>query len=328
MSATGTDPGPSQSRLRAGRGAVLMVLAALCFSLMVACVKVARAELGAVEIVFWRSLVGLPLAALVMGRSPWRIVNKPVFAARAAFGMGAMVCYFTAAKGLDLADLSLLGRLQPVGIALLAPLALGRGERATRRTWILGLAGLSGCAILLGPDLAVGSSYGLVALVGVGCGAAAHTCLRALAPTDHPRAVVLGFQAASLAGSGAWLLVAGGGVQPPTLALAPWLLGVGVLAFAGQLLLTRAYQEDRAARVSAASHVAPVWAVLLDLALFRVVPGWNVLLGGAVVMAAALMLVIERPGGRAAAGAAVGEATPPPTDGLAPSKPPRSGGTR
>lgn len=281
-----------------------MVLAALCFTLMVACVKAARAELGPFEVILWRSAVGLPLMALAMGGAPWRIVHRRAFAARALFGVLAMSAYFTAAKGLDLADLSLLGRLQPLGIALLAPLVLGRDERSGRGVWALLVAGLLGSAILLGPDLAVGNRYGIVALGGVAAGAAAHTSLRALGATDDPRSVVLGFQAVALGVSFAVVAVQSGGLPPlPPAHLVPTLVGVGVFALLGQLLLTRAYREDRAARVSAASHVSPVWGVLADLAFFSVMPGWNVLLGGAIVMAAVLVPTLRglrrRPGDEA-----------------------------
>ena len=40
---------------------------------------------------------------------------------RCVLGFGAMTCFFTAAKGLSLADLSILAKLQPIVLAILAP---------------------------------------------------------------------------------------------------------------------------------------------------------------------------------------------------------------
>ncbi len=275
---------------QSGRGPALMIIAALCFTLMVACVKTARAELAAFEIIFWRSVVGLPLMALGMGGAPWRIRNRRAFSARVGFGVLAMLGYYTAARGLDVADLSLLGRMQPLGVAALAPLVLGRHERSDGRLWALLGVGMVGCAVLLGPDLAVGNRYGLIALGGVAAGAAAHTSLRALGATDDPRSVVLGFQVVALMVSGVAVVVIHDGLPTlPSLTLAPWLIGVGVFALLGQLFMTRAYREDRAALVSAASHVSPLWAVLADLLIFGVRPGWNVLVGGGIVLAVALV---------------------------------------
>jgi len=52
---------------------VLMVGAAFAFTLMGVCVKFASTRYGAGEIVFYRSLVGLALMALVMG---WRGIGR------------------------------------------------------------------------------------------------------------------------------------------------------------------------------------------------------------------------------------------------------------
>lgn len=292
MPASTEDPpnGDAPGGLQTGRGPALMIVAALCFTLMVACVKTARVELSAFEVIFWRSVVGLPLMALGMGDAPWRIRNRRAFAARGSFGVLAMLGYYTAARGLDVADLSLVGRLQPLGVAALAPLAIGQTERSEGRLWVLLGVGLVGCAVLLGPDLAVGNGYGLIALGGVAAGAAAHTSLRALGATDDPRSVVLGFQVVALMASGIAVLIQHQGLPAlPSLALAPWLVGVGLFALLGQLLMTRAYREDRAALVSAASHISPLWAVLADLLIFGVRPGWNVLLGGGIVLTVALI---------------------------------------
>lgn len=271
-----------------------MVFAALCFSLMVACVKVLRVELSAFAIIFWRSALSLPLAMWAVRHEPsWRLKGRKLFAIRATCGVLAMTGFYTAAKGLGLADLSLLGRLQPLCIAVLAPLALGAQERPEGRTLGLLLAGLLGCAILLGPQVSVGNSYGFIALGAVLAGAAAHTALRGLGATDRPGVVVLHFQWVGLLVALVATSVTEGGPALPRMDLIAPLVGVGVFAFLGQLLLTQAYAADQAARVSAASHVSPVWALMLDLILFAVLPTWNALLGGGLVLFAAVLLVVR-----------------------------------
>ena len=52
-----------------------MILAALCFALMLGCVKVARAELLAVEIIFWRGLIAVPITVLIA--LPFHLVRIP-----------------------------------------------------------------------------------------------------------------------------------------------------------------------------------------------------------------------------------------------------------
>ena len=297
------------------RGPVLMAGAALSFALMVACVKLASPGLEAVELVFWRSWVAIPLALGFARRevhdpSPGRkpgdggifdVSNRRLLALRCVLGFSAMLCFYTAARGLSVADLNLVGRLQPILIAILAPVVLGRGERPAGGVWVVLGAGLFGCGILLGPQLQLGQAAGLWALAAVAFSTCAHTTLRALGASERPTTVVFWFQVAVFLQSALVIsLWPGLHWQLPELQDTPWLVGIGVGATMGQVLMTRAYQADRAATVAAASHIGPVWGVLIDLVIFGVLPATNTILGGAVVMVAVLWLVFRPQGLRGA----------------------------
>ena len=217
---------------------------------------------------------------------------------RVLVGLGAILCYYTAASALPLADLTLVTRLEPVFIALAAPLLLGQEERPPRGTWALLLLGLVGCAVVLAPQVAgTGSaSAALWALGAMLLSSAAALCLRVLGRTDDARVLVLWMQVAITLLAGLLLLLTTQHLPAlPSMPLWPWLLGVGGFASAGQILATRAYALDRASTVAAATHTAPLWAVLLDIALFQTPPGLPVLLGGTLILAAALGLVLRRP---------------------------------
>jgi len=273
-----------------------MLLAALSFTTMVACVKVARAELSTFEVVWWRGVVSVPLCALWLGRGPWRIRARGLFALRVAFGFTAMSCYYAAAAGLAIANLTLIGRLQPILVAVGAPLLLGQSERADRRTWTLTGVGLLGCGVLLAPELSSGNPAGPIALGAVVTSAIAHTILRRLGKTDHPRTIVFWFQLCVTVLALAWATIDLGHLpELPRTELLPWLGGVGLFAALGQNLMTRAYQLDRAATVSAASHASPVFAVLIDIFAFSTPPSTAALLGGGLVLVAALALLFHRP---------------------------------
>jgi drug/metabolite transporter (DMT)-like permease len=284
--------GPARTIFGLRAGPLLMLGAALSFTIMVSAVKVARAELSTLEVVAWRGLVSVPLAALVVPRGRWGIQNRGWMGLRVGFGFLAMFCYFTAAGGLPIADLTLIGRLQPIVLAGVAPLLLGAGERASRRVWTLSLLGVAGCGLLLGPSLAVGNIAGIWALGAVAASSISHLSLRRLGATEDSRTVAFWFQVA-VSGLALLVLVLGGHGLPelPDAALLPWLVLVGIGAMLGQNLLSRAYQLERAAPVAAASHASPVFGVLIDLLLFATIPGPAVIFGGALVMAAALGLV-------------------------------------
>jgi len=274
------------------RGPLLMVGAAAAFTLMVVFVKQAAPHFSVVELVFWRGIVSIPVTAVLAARTGFAIRRRGLLGLRTGLGFLAMSAYYAAAKGLTVADLALVGRLQPLVVAMVAPLLLGRGERAGAGTWWVLLAGLLGCGILLGPQLEVGHIAGWFALAAVGFSSLAHLSLRRLGATETPDAVVFWFQVGIMALSGLTLLVWPGlDPQLPTLAELPPLAGIGACAAAAQLLMTRAYKAARAAPVAAASHVQPVWGGLADLAFFGLLPGLHTWIGGGIVMAAVGWLV-------------------------------------
>lgn len=284
-------PGLRVLGLRAGP--ILMILAGLCFTLMVSLVKVARADMTALEVVFWRGAIAMPaIFVLAAGRS-WRPRNVPWLAARSMLGLFAMICYFYAAGGLAVTDQTLLGKLQPMVIAALAPLLLGRSESTGRGGWALIGLGLMGSAILIAPELQVGSVYGLVALLATLFSALGHLCIRRLTATDSPMVIVLWFQGFVTVASGLWLAALGLLALPPVALWGP-LAGVGLLAVLGQVLMTYAYRADRASIVATAAYTTPLWALGVDVVFWGTLPAWTSWVGGAIVVGAGLLLVIRR----------------------------------
>lgn len=283
----------------ARRGPLLMLLATVCFTGMVAAVKVARDELPALEVIVWRTGISVPLAGFLAFRGrAFRLHARRLVALRVLLGTGAMVCFFYSAKGLGLAELAVVSRLQPVLVAVLAPLLLGLGERSDGRLWMLLAAGLSGTLLIFVPELQAPASlrallpFAGAALAATAFSAAAHVTVRRLGATESPLAVVFWFQVGAF--SLALTALAVRGELPSTLP-APrlWapLATVGLLATLGQLLMTEAYRISQASRVAAVSYAAPVLGVLGDALLFGLAPTVWGALGAAVVIAAGLALV-------------------------------------
>ncbi|HJL05708.1 MAG TPA: DMT family transporter [Polyangiaceae bacterium LLY-WYZ-15_(1-7)] len=280
---------------RPRKGPALMLLATAMFTAMVACVKVARDEMGPLEVIVWRAVFSVPLTLLLVRKIGFRVKAKKVLALRILLGFGAMVCFFTSTRGLNLGDLSIISRLQPIVVAFLAPIALGSAEKASGKIWGLLLLGLLGCALIIGPGLQVGNVYGLWALAATMFSAGAHLAVRKLGATDDPRKVVLYFQA------GACVLALGAhaGMTGELLPLPPahlwWALGgVGLFATLGQVAMTYAYQAERASVVAAASYAAPVFGMVADVLFFDGWPTGTALLGGAIVVGAGLVLVFGK----------------------------------
>jgi drug/metabolite transporter (DMT)-like permease len=289
-----------------------MMLASLGFTVMVASVKHLRHELSALEVLLWRTALSVPLAAALARGRIFNVKSPGLLAARVVLGFAAMACFFTAAAGLSLADMSFLSKLQPVVIVLVAPIVLGGHERVGRGILGVVAAGLAGTALLLGPALAVGNRYGLWALGAAVFSSGAHLTVRALRKHASAPAIVFWFQLGSACLALMLLpLVLGTGPRWPQAHLWPALLVCGGSATLGQVLMTRAYAVEKASVVGAASYVAPVWGILGDAVLFGMWPSPTAWVGGSLIVAAGLSLLRWPADGVVADGTA---AVPPETD--------------
>jgi drug/metabolite transporter (DMT)-like permease len=274
------------------RGPLLMVVAAFFFTVMTAAAKVARDELSAVEVVAWRAIIAIPICLLLAGRTRLDVGNRRAFVIRSLLGYGGMVCFYTAAAGLSLADLSLIAKLQPVLVGLLAPALFGQVERVGKWVWVALAGGLIGSAILIGPELAIGSTFGLWAMAGSVLSAGAHLSVRALGKTEEPEAIVLWFQIALLLLAVSTTLVMEGRLPAlPSAKMWPIVIVTGVCATLGQSFMTNAYRHDRAAMVAGAAYAGPIWGVLLDLLVFGHVPTPWVVLGGGLIITSGLVFL-------------------------------------
>jgi drug/metabolite transporter (DMT)-like permease len=293
------DSGGSRTSIGYGdmrRGPLYMTAAGLVFTVMFALVKATREQLGAFDVVFWRGLAAsvVSFALAYHGTGGIRVRHRSLLVVRTVLGFAAMSCSFAAAKGLGVGDLLLIAKMQPLLIAILAPVLLGEGERAGGWVWVMLAAGLAGGVLLVAPDLALGSSYGALALLGAVLAAGAKVGVRAIVREDDARVVVFYFQAGAMVLAAASLAVIEGRlpVLPPA-ELWPHLVGIGITAAVGQVLMTQAYYHDHAPVVAAATYTAPIWGVLADIAVFASAPDWNVLAGGLLILGAGMVLVFD-----------------------------------
>jgi drug/metabolite transporter (DMT)-like permease len=273
-------------------GPLLMVVATLVLTANSAMVKMARVELGVLDIVVWRSVVAIPFAWWFVRSASLHVQKKAVFALRVTLGFAAMLCFFTALKGLALADTNLITKLQPVLIALGAPVFLGRAERPQARTWMFLALGLVGTFILIAPKLSTGNIWGLWALAASVLSAGAHIALRGL-KDENAGAIVFWMQIAVCSAAIFLSLAQDGSLTVPSSAMWPPLVGVGVFTAAGQLLITKAYSLDTASRVAAVRFIGPVWGIAFDVLFFGGWPSVHVWVGGFIVVSAGLAVSLR-----------------------------------
>ncbi|MFN8091721.1 MAG: DMT family transporter [Vicinamibacteria bacterium] len=291
------------------KGALYMVASAVLFASMAASVRVVSRELPNAPIVFFRHFImlGFLLPWLArQGRHALDTDDLPGHLVRGLAGVSAVACYFYAIARLRLADAVLLNQSMPLFIPLVERLWLG--ETVPRRLWGVLALGFVGLLFILKPGSGVFEPAALVGLSSAVLAAIAQVGIRRLTRTEPVTRIVFYFG-----------LVASVVALPPALyswrspSPAGWavLLLMGVFATVGQLTLTRAYVHAPAARVGPFLYVGPVFAGVLDWALWGRLPDPLFVVGAVLVVSAATLALKLRPRVPPAPPAATPEAPSP-----------------
>lgn len=281
-----------------------MLVAALLFSVMGACVKLAAAHYSIAEIVLYRALTGVVFLA-AYAQATGRPLGTPVpwvHFRRGAVGTAALSLWFFATSVLPLGTATALNYTSSL---FLAAFVLGAALRARRpanlplaATVLLGFAGV---LLVLQPSLGAGQWLGASAgLLSGLLSATAYWYVRDLARLGEPEwRIVFYFSLSALALGAAGSLLTG--ISPHTPAGAALLVAVGVTALLAQLAMTRAYALGHALLTANLQYSAIVFAATLGVIVFGdriALAGW---IGMAIVIgsgALATWLAQRRPHGR------------------------------
>ncbi|HTT10604.1 MAG TPA: DMT family transporter [Burkholderiaceae bacterium] len=249
-----------------------MLVSALLFALMAACVKLAATQYGTAEIVLFRSLVGV-VGLFAYARVAGQPLSTGVAAMhlrRSALGVLALALWFYAIGALPLGTAMTLNFSSPLfSTAFVIAAAFAGGRRVP---WILAAcigAGFLGVVLILRPSFGTGQEVpALVGLLSGFLSAAAYWHVRELGRIGEPEwRTVFYF---SLCGSVLGLIgsVPKGLTRHHTPAGLVTLVAVGVCATLAQLAMTRAYGRGRTVLTANLQFSAIVFAALLGMALF------------------------------------------------------------
>lgn len=288
----------SQATLRIPVGARYMLVSALGFALMAACVKlVASQGIPLLEIVAARSLVSLVISYVDVrrkGLSLWG-TQRTLLVARGFIGALALICVYYAVTTLPLAEATLLQYMHPAFTALLGLLLLKEGIRLP--TFICMLLSIAGLIIMVEPGTLTDASPALpwfnvsIALAGAFGSAIAYVLVRRLAPHEDASVIIFYFPLIALPLSVALL---GNDFVMPSKESLVLLLLVGIFTQVGQLGLTHAMRSETAGSAAAFSYVQVVFAVALGWAVFGEEPSLWTWVGGALIVSGALVNLFRR----------------------------------
>lgn len=245
-----------------------MLVAGFSFACMGVFVKMGSAHFSSIELVFYRSLVGLSFIFIFV-RVQRLSVRTPflrLHISRAFFTMLSLVLYFYALAELSVPIAVTLNNTAPL---FLIPFVWFALKERPNHLQVLGIfIGFVGILLLVRPN--VYSSNVTALVIGLGAGllhAVSLVGVRRLGTLNEPEwKLVFYLTLFCTLVTGAWLATTS--LSPVNAANAPILLGIGVTATAGQLALSRAYKTGRTLFVAGLSYTNVVFASILVAVLW------------------------------------------------------------
>ena len=267
---------------------LLMLLSALSFTGMNACVRMAG-DLPTVQKAFFRNFVAAIFAVimLVRSRTPIRIQRgcKIPMLMRAVCGTVGVLCNFYAVDKLDLADASMLNKLSPFFAVIFSMIILKEKTSPAQIAAII--MAFVGSLFVIRPTFSnmelVPSLIGFTGGMGAG---AAYTFVRYMKQKGEKSAVIVLFFSMF-----SWLvtlpfMIAGfvpmDGVQFLMLMLA------GLFAAGGQFAITGAYAFAPAKEVSVYDYSQVIFSTITGYFLFEQIPSVYSFIGYFIIISAAV----------------------------------------
>jgi drug/metabolite transporter (DMT)-like permease len=228
------------------------------------------------QVTFVRFVLGVAAVSALFGLRPgtFRPRRKGLLVSRGAFGGVAALLYFISIEHIPAGEATLLNNTFPIFAVLLSLFLLD--ERPTFHLWVALLLASAGVFLVLGGGrLSVGLGWGETAgVLSAMMGGAAVTSIRALRASDNAPTIFFAFALGGLAISAPYAFTAWH-VTPAGWAAA---LGVGVVAFFAQLLMTEAYGALAVPEAALWQQLTPIasylWAITIGEAI-----GWATVAG-------------------------------------------------
>jgi len=262
-----------------------MLISALGFTLMSVTVKYLK-DIPLFEKVFFRNLVSLVIAFYLIKKSAVPIFGQKksqlALFARAGFGLAGVILNFYAITHLTLADSTMLGKLSPIFVTIMACLFL---KEKIDKEQIIGIfITFGGALLVIKPEFSLSIIPSLAGLLSAASAGIAYTLLRYLKDKESPDTIVFYFSVVSVVGTLPFVL--NNYIMPNSTQLM-LLLATGLFASIGQFGITYAYKYSKATEVSIYNYSAIVFGIILGFIFFHEIPDMLSLLGGAIIIGVA-----------------------------------------
>lgn len=282
-----TPPTDVKDRHVANRqGAVFALVDMVLVVTSMGVIKQAGAIFPAIQLVFFRAVIGLLLIAPLIWRYRSDVFNSLQLkghTGRVLCSTIALSCNYAATAALPLTLVNVIGFTRPFVILGFAAIILG--ERILRRHWMSSILCFVSVLFILKPD-SMSWDWGLLAALGmVLFGSLSVIQTRRL--TGEHAVVLMVFYTVGLAVLTAipaalvWV--------PPRLIDVPAFLIIAVLAQVGQFCFLRSHQLAEASILAPLSYVVIVFSAVADYLYFGILPTASLVIGSLVIIVAAFV---------------------------------------
>lgn len=265
-----------------------MLISALGFTFMSVTVKYVTG-IPLFEKVFFRNLISLGVAFFMLKKSSapmfGRRENQLALLARSIFGLAGVVLNFYAIANLTLADSSMLGKLSPIFVTIMACIFLK--EKIDNKQILSIIITFLGALLVIKPEFSLEMLPSLSGIMSAASAGIAYTLLRYLKDKESPDTIIFYFSLISVVFTAPFALAE---YVQPTFTQLGLLLATGVFASVGQFGITYAYKYAKATEVSIYNYSAIVFGIILGFIFFGEILDTLSLLGGAIIIAVAFYI--------------------------------------
>ncbi|MCD6258142.1 MAG: DMT family transporter [Helicobacteraceae bacterium] len=251
-----------------------MLLSALAAAFNGALTKLLTDDLSALEIVFFRSIVGMLFLLVMLKHTPTKLAGGKPFMLflRGVLGFSAMILFFYTIATIPLGMAITLNETSPLFVSILAFFLLK--ERLSKRAILALFIGFAGVLLITKPiGLTLGYEYFLGVLGGF-LAAAAYTTIKKIKHIYDARTIVLSFAITGAVLPLLLFFIAPYITPPESIAFLftefvmpsssqTWLLIllIGIIATLSQWLLTKAYSLSQAGIIGIVSYTNIPFAI-------------------------------------------------------------------
>lgn len=273
-----------------------MLLSSLCFSILSALAKSMNSTFPSIELVLFRSAVGLPFLAWSLWKQPPKEQKggKLLFLIyRGILGAFTLYCLFYALEHLGLSLTNTYGQAFPLFIALFTIIWIPKESLNAKQIFYL-FMGFFGILAIFRPDADVSwqkHSIGIMYAIGTALG---YLAIKEAQKYYDSRWVIVSFMGSGFVASILSLVLGTYFNLEPSFWTAKWVqpegtqwvqaIILGLLALGVQGFTTQALRYEKTSIVGAVGNSSVLFSIVIEIILGKGLPEWFVLMGMGLVV--------------------------------------------